>query len=83
MHLKISAAKWCPFCPGKDELTLISSLNFHAPVLWHPDQDVSYVNMVFVSTLIRNAEENLAPQSNVNANKTCPFKEEGLKILGR
>ena len=48
---------------------MISSLNFHAPVLWHPDQDVSYVNMVFVSTLMRDAEENLAPQSNVNATK--------------
>ena len=39
MHLKISSAKWRPFCPGEDELictqTLFLRTGSFSPVTWY------------------------------------------------
>ena len=55
MHLKISSAKWQPFRPGGDELSLVLNplaiyiINYYQRPVSHPGHCVTEVNSMLVT----------------------------------
>ena len=79
MHLEISSAKWRPFCPGGDELTLTltksltqmtsngQTLNRKHPTWCHRQQVIIFGNYLRKITVKHTARDDIA-SGNVNAN---------------